>query len=124
MNVVYNNLIPFWGFCVINLFGVVFARRECRPLPASTINHEAIHTAQMRELLYAGFYLAYGIEWLCRLLRQWISGASAYRTISFEREAYGCRHIPDYAGFRQRFAKWRQREICPHDAADIPCRFV
>lgn len=57
MKIIYNKLIPFKGFAAINLFGVLFARKECKPLSERTINHEAIHTAQMRELLYVGFIL-------------------------------------------------------------------
>lgn len=32
MKVIYNPILPFKGFAAINLFGVVFARRECKPL--------------------------------------------------------------------------------------------
>lgn len=52
MKIVYNNVIPFKGFAAINLFGIVFARKECRPLSKEAMNHEAIHTEQMKELLY------------------------------------------------------------------------
>ncbi len=103
MKIVYNNIIPFKGFAAINLFGVVFARKECRPLSTSTVNHEAIHTEQMKELLYIGFYVCYVVEWLVRLFMK----GNAYRNISFEKEAYRCQHIPDYTQSRQRFAMWR-----------------
>ena len=84
MKVIYNNIIPFRGFTAINLFGVIFARKECEPLSKRTLNHEAIHTAQMRELLYIGFYIWYVLEWLVKLC---FYGTEAYRNISFEREA-------------------------------------
>lgn len=103
MKVIYNRIIPFRGFAAINLCGVVFARRECRPLSAATIRHEAIHTAQMRELLYAGFYFCYLVEWLVRLFGK----GNAYRNISFEREAYAHQHNPDYLRTRPRWAQWR-----------------
>ena len=90
MKVIYNNIIPFRGFSAINLFGLIFARKECEPLSKQTLNHEAIHTAQMRELLYIGFYLWYVVEWLVKLF---IYGKEAYRNVSFEREAY------QYAGY-------------------------
>ena len=48
------------------------------------INHEAIHTAQMKEMLYILFYLWYVVEWIVRLFGK----GNAYRNISFEREAY------------------------------------
>lgn len=45
MKVVYNNLIPFKGFQAMNLFGILFARKEYNPISKITLNHEAIHTA-------------------------------------------------------------------------------
>ncbi|MDR1121141.1 MAG: hypothetical protein LBM08_09505 [Dysgonamonadaceae bacterium] len=85
MKVIYNPLLPFKGFSAINLFGVIFARTECRPLSKRTINHEAIHTAQMKELFYLGFYVWYITEWVLKLA---IHGKRSYQNISFEREAY------------------------------------
>lgn len=44
---------PFGGdFTAINLFGVIFTLRDLSP---SELNHELIHTAQQRELLYVPF---------------------------------------------------------------------
>ena len=39
MKILYNTLIPFPGFTAINLFGVIFARKECEPLGKRTLNH-------------------------------------------------------------------------------------
>lgn len=103
MKIIYNNIIPFPGFAAINLFGVIFARKKCRPLSETTVNHEAIHTEQMKELLYVGFYLCYLAEWIVRLFMK----GNAYRNISFEKEAYNCQHISGYTQIRQRFAQWR-----------------
>lgn len=103
MKIIYNNIIPFKGFAAINLSGVVLARQECRPLSETTVNHGSIHTEQMKELLYVGFYFCYLIEWIVRLFMR----GNAYRNISFEKEAYGCQHISGYAQARQRFAMWR-----------------
>lgn len=83
MKVVKNNLIPFKGFTAINLFGILFVRKDAR-INAVTLNHERIHTRQMREMLYLPFYIWYLAEWLIRLLLP----GNAYRNISFEREAY------------------------------------
>ena len=52
MKIIYNDIIPFKGYKAINLFGIVFARKSARPLSDKNKNHEAIHTAQMKELLY------------------------------------------------------------------------
>lgn len=83
MKIIYNNLIPFKGFAAINLFGILFVRKGVE-VSEEMINHEAIHTAQMKEMLYVFFYLWYVIEWVVRLF-MW---GNAYRNISFEREAY------------------------------------
>lgn len=73
------------GFCV-NLFGTYWVR-DPSWIDKYIINHERIHTAQQRELLFIPFYILYGLEWLLRLLqtRHW---RKAYYAISFEREAY------------------------------------
>lgn len=83
MRVIYNKWIPFKGFKCINLFGTLFVRKECY-MSAEDYNHEDIHTEQMKELLYIGFYLWYFIEWLIRLFKN----GNAYRNICFEKEAY------------------------------------
>lgn len=77
MKVIYNSLIPFKGFIAINLFGIVFARKEYKELSRRTLNHEAIHTAQMKEMLYVFFYLWYVIEWIIKLFRY---GHNAYQS--------------------------------------------
>ena len=51
------------------------------------INHEKIHLRQQIELLILPFYLWYGIEYLIRLI-QCRDSDKAYRSISFEKEAY------------------------------------
>lgn len=107
MKVFYNSIIPFKGFVAINLFGVIFARKEYRPLSNMSILHERIHTAQMRELLFVGFYIAYLAEWVFRLLRSLRTGENAYRSISFEEEAYSNEKDAEYLSRRRRFAQWR-----------------
>ena len=101
MKIIYNNIIPFRGFVAINLFGLLFVRKEYKgKIDSRTFNHESIHTAQMRELLYLGFYLAYVIEWCIRLFMR----GNAYRNISFEREAYSNESDVEYLKERKHFA--------------------
>lgn len=85
MKVIYNNILPIKGFAAINLFGVLFVRKNVI-LTDRIKNHEAIHTEQMKELLYIFFYIFYLIEWITKLFKykKW---KLAYRNISFEREA-------------------------------------
>lgn len=105
MKVIFNRYLPFKGFCAINLFGVLFARCECKPIVPHCINHERIHTAQMKELGYIGFYILYFLEWIYRLI---FHTKTAYRGISFEVEAYKHQYDYLYCNHRKRFAQWRK----------------
>jgi hypothetical protein len=76
---------PMGGnYLAICLFGFIFS---VRPLSSTELNHESIHAAQQKELLYLPFFIWYGIEWLILYLkyRDWMK---AYYHIRFEREAY------------------------------------
>ena len=97
MKIIRNNIIPFKGYKAINLFGVLFVRKNAE-IDELTINHEEIHTAQMKETLYVFFYVWYIIEWLIRL-----PFGNAYRNISFEREAYANQDDLNYLENRKRF---------------------
>lgn len=88
MKIIYNNLIPMKGYKAVNLFGVLFAREGAR-LTDIDINHEAIHTAQMKETLYVVFYLWYAVEWIIRVIANGFKPHDAYRALLFEQEAYG-----------------------------------
>lgn len=70
------------------------------------LNHEKIHTAQMKELFYVGFYLWYFVEWLIR----WCTNPkTAYRSISFESEAYSNQNNMNYLEHRERFSFWKYK---------------
>lgn len=99
MKIIYSNIIPFRGFKAINLFGILFVRKGCK-MSDTDINHEAIHTAQMKEMGYIFFYLWYLIEWIVRLFKK----GNAYRNISFEREAYNNQSWLLYLSVRQPYS--------------------
>lgn len=103
MKVRYTKHFPIKGYVAINLFGFIFARKEYAPISSRTINHEQIHTKQMKEFLYVFFYLWYGIEWIIRLF-QYRDCKQAYRNISFEREAYSNDSNMDYLQKRVKFS--------------------
>lgn len=98
MKIIRNNIIPFSGYKAMNLFGVLFVRGNAR-IDDITLNHEKIHTAQIKEMFYVFFYVWYVIEWLIRLPK-----GNAYRNISFEREAYANDKNLTYLQTRERFA--------------------
>lgn len=102
MKVIYSKYIPFKGYVAINLFGIIFARKEFKPISERTLNHELIHTAQIKELLYIFFYLWYAIEWIVRLI-QYRDRLSAYYNISFEREAYSNQYDLSYLKYRKKY---------------------
>ena len=100
MKIIYNNFIPFKGFKCINLFGVLFARKGAY-IGEQTLNHERIHTAQMKEMFYVGFYVWYFVEWLLELCHY---GTTAYHTNTFEREAFANDDDLTYLDNRPKFA--------------------
>lgn len=110
MRVIENNILPFPGFLAISLFGIVFVRKKewgesTEKYRRKVLNHEAIHTAQMKELLYVGFYILYLLEWIYRII---VDTHSAYRRISFEREAYMHQSDDNYLNDRKAFEQWRK----------------
>lgn len=107
MKVIRNTLIPIGkNYGAINLFGILLAKPSMRLTP-ELINHERIHTAQMRELLFLPFYVIYFIEWLVRLIQTRGASYRAYHLISFEREAYQQASDLTYLSKRKPFAQWR-----------------
>ena len=99
VKIIQNSIIPFPGFLAINLFGILFVRR---PLNAKQLNHELIHTAQMKELGYLRFYFSYLWQWFLGLFKYGSSRKSYYH-ISYEREAYSNADNLDYLYVREPF---------------------
>ena len=50
MKIIKNSIIPFKGYLAINIFGILFVRREYayklekEPYRTIVLNHESIHT--------------------------------------------------------------------------------
>ena len=84
MRVIKTKHFPFNGYKAINLFGIIFTKGE---LSNKELNHEAIHTEQMKEMLYIFFYIWYGVEYLIIRLFH-IKQHDAYKDVSFEEEAH------------------------------------
>ena len=103
MKVIASKFLPLKGFSAMNLFGFIVARRECLPLSNKTLHHEAIHSQQIKELLFVGFYIWYVVEWLVRLLYM-KNSKKAYKAISFEKEAFGNDNNLNYLESRKLFA--------------------
>ena len=99
--IIYNKIIPFKGYKAINLLSIIFVRKGCI-FSDIDLNHERIHTAQMKELLFIGFYIWYLIEWLCLLIK-YRSMHEAYKNIRFEKEAYANQKDLEYLKNRLHF---------------------
>lgn len=82
--VVIVKKLPFKWTLAINLFNKVYAIRE---LNQRELQHETIHSLQMKNLGYVRFYFQYVCEWL-KNYRKYRDCYLAYRNISFEKEAY------------------------------------
>lgn len=106
MKIVYNRFIPFRGFKAINLFGILFVRREFEgKLKQRDIRHEYIHSLQQKELWYIGFFILYVWYWLKGLF-MFKGGKGAYLAIPFECEAKYGQSKPTYPKYRPKHA-WR-----------------
>lgn len=84
--IVSKYLIPK-GFRGITLFPFIIVSQIDLKKNEVMINHEKIHIRQQIELLIVPFFICYGIEFLVK----WIFSEdinTAYRNISFEKEAY------------------------------------
>lgn len=108
MIVIRNRILPPKGFVAINLFGIIFVRKNAN-ISEKTLRHEAIHSAQIKELLIIGFYVLYLWFWIVNLFRCGFKNHVAYRNICFEIEAYSNADYIDYLKKRKRFA-WKDYE--------------
>lgn len=111
-----SRFLPPKPYAALTLGPLVLLRRGMK-LTHTVWRHENIHWHQCRELLFVGFYLWYGLEWLLRfvgigvksLLRR-TGGKSrpsfsalaqqAYFRVCFEREAYARQADPAYLSHR------------------------
>lgn len=107
MKKIFNNIIPFKGYIAINLFGILFVRNEYKTLLSKkVINHENIHTKQMKELLYIIFYIWYLIEYIIKLIlciTKKDRFSIAYYSISFEQEAKVNENNLEYLNSRKKY---------------------
>ena len=110
IKIIYNNIIPFKGYCAVTVFDNIFARSKYKEngLSKRTINHESIHMAQSRDFGigffgYFIFYIWYLLEWIFKLPSA-LLGYAPYRSISFEQEAFTNEYNYEYLKTRKRFS--------------------
>lgn len=88
-----------------NFFGIILTADMLNDVD---INHEMIHTAQMKEMLYIFFYIWYGIEWIVLFIK-YHDWTKAYFNVHFEKEAYKHQGELDYLKHRKRFNDFREK---------------
>ncbi|CAH8285342.1 hypothetical protein EV196_10128 [Mariniflexile fucanivorans] len=86
MILISKYLVPK-GYLGLTCYPFVFLKTEDLKLDSVLINHEKIHLRQQIEMLVFPFYIIYGIEFVIRFM-QYKNWHTAYKNISFEREAY------------------------------------
>ncbi|WP_395066088.1 hypothetical protein [Flavobacterium sp.] len=96
--IVFKYLTPR-GFRGLTFYPFVFLADKNDKLNKVFLNHEKIHIRQQLELLIIPFYVWYLLEYLFRLV-QYKDKFSAYKNISFEREAYANEKDLDYLNSR------------------------
>lgn len=125
MIIIKNNFIPFGRYTTMNLYGLLFTKRN--NLKDDVINHEGIHSVQILELAIVGilftlllififkisywyllfggslFYIWYLIEYIfVRLFHK--KQNDGYHDISLEEEAYNNEDNMNYLNNRKLFA--------------------
>lgn len=102
-----NKLIPFKDYKIFNFLGLIlFVRSDTKsPITEVDINHEKIHSAQMLETLWIGFYIWYIIEYLCIWIsKKYNKQNHRYHDVSFEEEAHNNDTNLDYLKTRKYYA--------------------
>ncbi len=105
--VIQTRLAPGGHVIAITLFGLVLTRNSKR-IDKYVLNHELIHCQQQLEWLYLPFFILYVAEWLWYLIK-YRNSDKAYRSISFEREAYSNEKNLNYLRHRQHYANYRKQ---------------
>lgn len=106
-----NKLLPFKGFKYFNFFGIMVTRIKnvLEKFTDMAARHEGTHTIQMLEVGILPYYPLYVLEFLIKLViyRNW---NTAYKAVSFEREARMAQYEVDYYESRKVFQyKWIKR---------------
>ena len=103
MKVIRNKYLPPEGYKAMTVGPFIFVR-EPFALGSVVINHETIHWEQQKEMLIIPFFLWYVIEFIIKYIYYGFKWHKAYRSLSFEREAYYNQEVMTYLNNREPFA--------------------
>jgi hypothetical protein len=93
-------------FSAVTIYPFIFVRHDKCKSDYVLINHEKIHIQQQKELLWIGFFILYLLEYFAKLL-YYRNSFMAYKSISFEREAYVNENDLDYLLNRRWFSSFK-----------------
>lgn len=105
MIIICQRLLKSTKIIGITLFPFILLRDKRYKSDQILLNHEKIHLRQQMELLIVFFYIWYLSEFLYKVIK-FKNKYSAYREISFEREAYDNEQNPSYLENRKLWAFW------------------
>ena len=91
------------SFSAVTIYPFIFLKKDSYKQDYTLINHEFIHLQQQKEMLWFAFFLWYILEFFIRLV-YYRNAHSAYKNISFEREAYYYENDLDYLQHRRFYA--------------------
>lgn len=99
-------ILPSQNYRAMAIWPVIFVKEKSLLSDKTIMNHEKIHLAQQLELLVLPFYFIYFSEYVYYRLAK-MNHDAAYRTISFEREAYEFDKNLNYLRKRKLWANFR-----------------
>ena len=101
---VYCTHFPFKGYVALTFCPWVFIRKDKKKKYTAKVNrHETTHALQQIETLWLVFFILYSLEYILKLLFTF-SPSKAYKSISFEQEAYNTEAIVNYNNTRKHYA--------------------
>ena len=102
---VVNGIIPPKGYIALTIWPWVIIRKENASKYTPTANrHEITHAYQQLECLWVLFFIWYIMEWFIKIPICYFACKDAYRSISFEQEAYANQGKVDYNKNRKHYA--------------------
>ena len=102
---VLSSIIPFKGYLAMTIYPWVFIRKDIAQKYTPTANrHETTHAYQQLECLWVLFFIWYLIEWFIKIPICFFVGKDAYKSISFEQEAYYTQGNVEYNKNRKHYA--------------------
>lgn len=99
MKVIHSKKFPYFSN-YINILGKVYTKVRLLPYE---INNEKIHSLQIKELYYIGYYILFVIEYLIKLLFAF-NFKRAYNKVSFVKERIEKQRDYNYAKCRTKYS--------------------